>query len=168
MKKTNKVEFTATFFVYAWIIIANIIALNVCKTPTWPMFMVTVFFYWSHGDKKNIPNIAVGGIVGLVCAYLFEILLGAFAPSMGGLPAAYLTLIIILGILILGGTVCPVACNNFAIGYFTIALIDSTLIKPQFTNWLLMFIIGGGILLAGAILAGDLGVKLAMKGEKKD
>jgi hypothetical protein len=71
-------------------------------------------------------------------------------------------ILVILGLLIMGGTVCPLIFNNTAFAYLLTATISIgkfyytpegiQLYAWEIGNNLLVFLIGGGIFLAGCIL----------------
>jgi hypothetical protein len=166
-KKATKPELIVTSCVLLWIFIVNV-ACVIFGITSWPMFFVTIFFFLLGMDKKNIPSIFFGGALGLVLALLLAIGLGVFGGSLG----VFAILIFIeLAIIILGGTVAPVCCNNIAFAYLTAATINlgkavygasGTAIDPlgAMLNNLLVFIVGGAIILGGSLLALGLGMKI--------
>jgi hypothetical protein len=76
---------------------------------------------------------------------------------------------VILGVIILGGTVCPLIFNNAAFTYFVIGSISLgkfyytpdgiQLYSRDIGNNLVVFIVGGGIFLAGCIVIQGLLIK---------
>ena len=69
-------------------------------------------FFALGADKKNIPSIFAGGSLGLLAALGLHAGTFGLAPSLGALGAFSLSIGVVLAVIILGGTVCPVACNN--------------------------------------------------------
>lgn len=167
MKKTNKAELTITSCIFVWILIVNIIA-GALGLVSWPMFFVTIFFFTMGADPKNIPSIFIGGTIGLAFAYLLALGLDKLTPIIG-LYATFLPLItIVLGVIIIGGTVWPVGFNNIAFAYLTVAAINIFELKlSDILNNLVMLYVGGGIILGGVVLMNMLGGKLVAKQEAK-
>jgi hypothetical protein len=166
-KKATKPELIVTSCILLWIFIVNV-ACVILRVNSWPMFFVTIFFFLLGGDKKNIPTIFCGGALGLLLALLLAVGLAAFGEGLG----AFAVIIFIeLAIIILGGTVAPLFCNNIAFAYLTAATIHlgktvyngEALVDPLqglLMNFVVL-IVGGAIILGGSLLAYGIGVKLA-------
>jgi hypothetical protein len=93
-----------------------------------------------------------GGFVGLVLTYALGFGFVVLAPVLGELLAIAILLFIILGVIIVGGAYCPLFLNNAAFAYLTIAAIDLATIGTNFVNYVIVLIIGGGILVGGCLL----------------
>jgi hypothetical protein len=152
---------------------------NTFSTPTWPMFFVTILYFIMGNDPKRIPEILFGGLFGfLMTLLLFWAtwqLMGQSAvfrgePGMLEFKYAFIPVIfVILCLIIMGGTVCPVVCNNAAftyliagsisIGKFFYAPNGIELYTREIGNNVLVFLIGGGIFLIGCILIQKLLIK---------
>ena len=68
------------------LIILIAIAEIVCghfKLPLWSAFMVMIFFFVVHEDKKLIPNIVIGGLFGMANLIIIKAFLGLVAPYVG-------------------------------------------------------------------------------------
>jgi hypothetical protein len=145
---------------------------NMFSTPTWPMFFVTILYFIMGNNAQKIPEILCGGLFGfLMCLLLFWgtwQLMGQTAvfrgePGLLEFKYAFIPVIfVILGLIIMGGTVCPLICNNCAftyliagsisLGKFFYAPNGVELYFREIGNNVLVFLIGGGIFLAGCIL----------------
>lgn len=145
---------------------------NTFSTPTWPMFFVTILYFIMGNDPKRAPEIFFGGLFGfLMTLLLFWTtwqLMGQSAvfrgePGILEFKYAYIPVIfVILGLIIMGGTVCPVICNNasfaylvassISIGKFYYAPNGMELYAREIGNNVLVFLVGGGIFLIGCIL----------------
>jgi hypothetical protein len=145
---------------------------NTFSTPTWPMFFVTILYFIMGNDPKKIPDILLGGLFGfLMTLLLFWAtwqLMGQSAvfrgePGLLEFKYAFIPVIfVILGLIIMGGTICPVVCNNAAftyliagsisIGKFFYAPNGIELYAREIGNNVLVFLIGGGIFLLGCIV----------------
>jgi hypothetical protein len=145
---------------------------NAFSTPTWPMFFVTILYFIMGNDTKRIPEILFGGLFGFLMNLLLFLatwqLMGQSAvfrgePGLLEFKYAFIPVIfVILGVIILGGTVCPVVCNNAAFAYLIAGSISIgkfyytpngiELYAREIGNNVLVFLIGGGIFLLGCIL----------------
>ena len=103
-----------------------------------------------------------GGTLGLLAALGLHAGTFGLAPSLGLLGAFSVSIGIVLAVIILGGTVCPVACNNVAFAYLTVATVNFEAITPAVIGYqMAVFWIGGAIILGGSLAAATLGGKLA-------
>ena len=83
---------------------------------------------------------------------------------MGLLGAIALLLFIILGVIIVGGTVVPVAFNNITFAYLIVATVHlESLTVSSIINNLLVLYIGGAIILAGSIFIAVTATKACAK-----
>lgn len=162
-QKPDRHHLIVTSAVLVWIFIVNVAAVAL-GIAGWPLFFVTIFFFALGADMKNIPSIFVGGTLGLVAALALYMGTFGLASSLGLLGAFSLSIAIVLSVIILGGTVCPVACNNIAFAYLTVATVNFEEITPAIIgSQLIAFWVGGAIILGGSLVAAKLGGKLAAK-----
>ncbi|MDR2448282.1 MAG: hypothetical protein LBD58_13500 [Treponema sp.] len=168
---------------------------NSYSTPTWPMFFVTILYFIMGNNPKKSLEIFCGGLFGFLMALaLFWAtwqLMGQSAvfrgePGLLEFKYAFIPVIfVILGVIILGGTVCPLVFNNAAFTYLIAGSISIgkfyytpngiELYTREIGNNVLVFLIGGGIFLGGCILIQKLliqwltaqAVKAANKAQKK-
>lgn len=162
-KKAKKEEVFVSFFVFLWILFANIAAVAL-QIQSWPMFFVMVFFVIMKSDVKKIPDIFVGGAVGLLAAVGLKYGLSALTPLIGDFGAFILLISVILGVIIIGNNFCPVAFNNIAFGYLAVATIHlEELTFSSVVNNLLVLFIGGGIVIAGAIFITKMCIRFLVK-----
>ena len=140
-QKPSRHQFIVTSCVLVWIFIVNVAAIAL-GIAGWPLFFVTIFFFALGADMKNVPSIFAGGTLGLIAA------LGLHAGTFG-----------------LGGTVCPVACNNVAFAYLTVATVNFEAITPALIGYqMAVFWVGGAIILGGSLAAAAIGGKIAGAG----
>ena len=136
-QKPSRHQFIVTSCVLVWIFIVNVAAIAL-GIAGWPLFFVTIFFFALGADMKNVPSIFAGGTLGLIAA---------------------------LAVIILGGTVCPVACNNVAFAYLTVATVNFEAITPALIGYqMAVFWVGGAIILGGSLAAAAIGGKIAGAG----
>ena len=56
------------------------IVLHELYLPAWPVFVVMLFFFLAHMDRKVAPNIIIGALAGIGCTMLAKPVVGALAP----------------------------------------------------------------------------------------
>lgn len=170
--------------VVAFLICLEIYILSLLELPVWPAAFTLIFFFEGHLAKDNIKNILVGGSVGLVVVQvvlalvpkvtvwllpLFKPDVAALAPDqikaamtvaaghaalMGILCMVFIFLAVFIGLM----ETYHIVFNNYAIGFFTIAMWNMTeflhkVIKFELLPLIGVTIIGGGILIAGTLYA---------------
>ena len=160
-QKPSRHQFIVTACVLVWIFIVNVAAIALGVTG-WPLYFVTIFFFALGADMKNVPSIFAGGTLGLVAALGLHAGTFGLAPSLGLLGAFSVSIAIVLAVIILGGTVCRVACNNVAFAYLTVATVNFEAITPALIGYqMAVFWVGGAIILGGALAAAAIGGKIA-------
>ena len=160
-QKPDRHHFIVTSCVLVWIFIVNVAAIAL-GIAGWPLFFVTIFFFALGADMKNVPSIFAGGTLGLLAALGLHAGTFGLAPALGLLGAFSVSIGIVLAVIILGGTVCPVACNNVAFAYLTVATVNFEAITPALIGYqMAVFWLGGAVILGGALAAARLGGKLA-------
>ena len=149
-QKPSRHQFIVTSCVLVWIFIVNVAAIAL-GIAGWPLFFVTIFFFALGADMKNVPSIFAGGTLGLIAALGLHAGTFGLAPSLGLLGAFSVSIAIVLAVIILGGTVCPVACNNVAFAYLTVATVNFEAITPALIGYqMAVFWVGGAIILGGS------------------
>ena len=162
--KPTRHQVIVTSCVLAWIFLVNVAAVALGITA-WALYFVTIFFFALGADKKNIPSIFAGGSLGLLAALGLHAGTFGLAPSLGALGAFSLSIGVVLAVIILGGTVCPVACNNVAFAYLTVATVNFEAITPAVIGYqMVVFWVGGAIILGGSLAAASIGNKIAAAG----
>ncbi len=153
--KASKEQVMPSIFIFLWIFAINIFsAVCIPGMEPWPMYFVTIFFFVMGGDTKNISTIFGGALTGLILVGVLSKLLIVLTPIMGLLPTVIILLFVVLGLIIVGGNFCPILLNNITFAYLTITTIifDPELILSKVVSWTIMLLIGGGIILGGALL----------------
>ena len=151
--KPTRHQVIVTSCVLAWIFLVNVAAVTLGITA-WALYFVTIFFFALGADKKNIPSIFVGGSLGLLAALGLHAGTFGLAPSLGALGAFSLSIGVVLAVIILGGTVCPL----------TVATVNFESVSLASTGYnLLVLWLGGAVILGGSVVAAGIGEKLAAR-----
>ena len=150
MVKLDKNRLIFGVFLVIFIIITTVIAGHF-KIPLWPAFIVMIFFFETHMNKKKIPNILIGGLFGMANLIIIKYFLQLLAPSLGIKMGVLLYVLIFVYAIITFGEIIPVLLNNYAFMFFTV--VGATYKVPNFNLYLLMAveIIGGALFIAGIL-----------------
>lgn len=84
------------------------------EAPTWPAFMVMIFFFMGDMDKKLIPKIIVGAGVGILLIIPIGILLKVFGPVYGKFQVMLVFTMVFVSAIIVFGEMIPIILNNYA------------------------------------------------------
>ncbi|MDR2833400.1 MAG: hypothetical protein LBV67_06775 [Streptococcaceae bacterium] len=173
-KKADKTEIIINSCVAVFMTIINVAA-SYLGVIGWPMWFVTISFFLMNGDLKKAPHVFVGGTLGIFLSWGLVSGLNFLTPILGPVPAFALLIFIVLFAIIVGGSWVPVAFNNIAFAYLTVATVTLTqkanglALHPTMTNIqvvideLLVLFVGGAIILGGALLFIKIGTKIASK-----
>lgn len=122
------------------------------KVPAWPAFVALVLFFIDHMNVKRVPAILIGALVGIGMVLIAPMAIGLFARALG--PAwgqlAYILLAVYLIVAL--GEMLPLVFNSFAFMYLTISALALEAPNPNPYLWALMAVLGGALLIAGAML----------------
>jgi len=141
------------------------IILGKLKLPSWPAFMVMIFFFEAHMDMKKAPNILVGGLFGIANIILIKMFLDATAASMGLELAMLIYVIVFVYLIVALGEVVPIIFNNYAFMYFLVAAVAAKGPAPNVFAWMEVEVVGGAIFIAAILgimkILGSLAAKKA-------
>ena len=122
------------------------------QVPGWPAFVALVLFFIDHMDVKKVPAILIGALVGIAMILIAPSAIALFARVLG--PAwgqlAYILLAVYLIVAL--GEMLPLMFNSFAFMYLTIAAVALGAPNPNPYVWALVAVLGGAVLIAGAVL----------------
>jgi hypothetical protein len=135
------------------LIVAGEVVFHHFALPAWPAFMVMIFFFVEHMNAKKIPEILVGGAVGIACVILAKFMVGALAPMMGVQIATLVFIVVVVYAIVAFGEVVPVVFNNYAFMYLTVsaAIANANREAANPFLWMAIELVGGGIFIAGII-----------------
>ncbi len=148
------------------LIVAGEVVLHHFELPAWPAFMIMIFFFVEHMNTKKIPEILVGGAVGIACIILAKFMVGALAPMLGVQIATLVFIVVVVYAIVAFGEMVPVVFNNYAFMYLTVSAAIANG-NPEAANpflWMAIELVGGGIFIAGII--GILKIMGAMAAKK--
>ena len=138
----NRLMFGAMLLV---LIALGEIVLHKLNLPTWPVFLIMVFFFLAHMDKKVAPNIIIGAIAGIGCMIIARPIVTAIAPFTG-LPMGRLLYILgVVAAIILFRDMVPMVFNDYFFVYFLISGLASKAYPPRPNPfvWMVVSLVGG-------------------------
>jgi hypothetical protein len=167
MAKFNKERLIFGVFLLVLIIIIDLI-LHHFHLPTWPAFMVMIFFFEAHMDVKKASHIVVGGMVGILCFVLTGLFVKAFAPLIGLMTARLFFICLVVYAIVAFGEILPMVFNNYAFMFYLISGLAATVMDPAPNPWLWigLDVIGGILVILGIVGIGKLMAVLLSPGSK--
>ncbi|HPI94179.1 MAG TPA: DUF1097 family protein [Deltaproteobacteria bacterium] len=134
----------------AFIIVFEIILAQL-NLPPWPAFMVMVFFFVVHEDVRQVPNILIGGLFGIVCIVLSGEFIDLFGPFMGT-EAAKLTFIgLFVYSIVLFKDAIPYVFNSYSFMFFLVSAIAKKGPDPSPYIWMAVELVVGAVFIAGIL-----------------
>ncbi len=152
MGKLTKEQAGLLSSIAGWVIIVNVALLVLGISHGWTLFFANIFFFMLGADIKRWKELLFGGLFGLASAWLFAQAMGILTPVIGVLPAVVLPLALIIFFMIVCGPIFPSICNNVAFGYLTIATINMDTLIADTVPAMIVFVVGGTIMVGGAWL----------------
>jgi hypothetical protein len=113
-----KKVFTKRSILFGFLLVALIIVFEIIMArldlPAWPAFMVMIFFFVTHEDIKQAPNILIGGLAGILCVILIGMFVDALKPVMGLEAAKLLFIGLFVYAIVLLQDAIPYVFNSYA------------------------------------------------------
>ena len=131
------------------------------KLPAWPAFLAMIMFFVEHMNPKKVPEIIVGGVVGIASIILAGIFIKLLAPVVGLELARLLFIVAIVYVIVAFGEMLPVVFNNYLFLYLTVAGVAAMAGNPQPLVWMGIAAVGGGALIASVVGIGRLMMVMA-------
>jgi hypothetical protein len=150
MAKLSKDRLVFGVFLIIVVALGEII-LGKLGLPSWPAFMVMIFFFEAHMDMKKAPNILVGGLFGIANLIIIKIFLEATAPSLGLELAKLIYVLVFVYAIVALGEVVPVLFNNYTFMYFLVAAVAAKAPNPNVFSWMGVEVVGGAIFIAAIL-----------------
>jgi hypothetical protein len=155
MIKFDRQRLIFGLFVLAFIVITELATARL-KLPAWPAYVVWVVFFIEQLNTKKVPHILVGAAVGNGLILLAPLAIGALAPIFGVEWGRIIFILVAVYAIVAFGEVIPLILNNYAFLFFTLGGIALLAPNPNPYVWALMAVGGGGLLIAGSVLAGKI------------
>lgn len=122
--------------------------------PAWPAFVALVLFFLEHMDVQKIPHILVGSLLGVGLLLLAPAGIGALAHVLSPDWARLAYILIAVYLIVALHDLLPMLFNSYAFMYLTVGGVALATPGPNPYAWALMALVGGGVLILGAIVIG--------------
>lgn len=143
------------FGIYLLVLIVAIeLVLHHFHLPTWPVFMVMIFFFESHMNRSRAPHLIIGALVGVAC-YVLTVQFVELAAASLGLQASRLIFICtVVYAIVAFGEILPMVFNNYAFMFYLVSGLAARLQggEPQPLLWMAIIIVGGLAVIASILL----------------
>lgn len=103
------------------LIIAIELLLHHFHLPTWPVFLVMIFFFEAHMDKQRAPHLIMGAVVGIACYVLTVQFVELTGPHIGIATARLVFICLAVYSIVAFGEVLPMVFNNYAFMFFLVS-----------------------------------------------
>lgn len=131
-----------------WILFCNLILQLMDISCGWVIFISNIMLFTMSGDiRKNFVSVELGGLTGLVFAYISISFITVISPVLGQIAGVMVPLSLVLFIIIILGPVKPELLNNTSFAYFTCALI-----QPASFGYILTIYLLGSVLVNGVCI----------------
>jgi hypothetical protein len=124
------------------------------RVPAWPAFIALVLFFLEHMDVKKVPHILVGALVGIGLLLLAPGAIGVLARFLGAQWGELAYILIAVYLIVALHDVLPMFFNSYAFMFLTVGGLALATPAPNPYVWALMALVGGALLIAGAVLIG--------------
>lgn len=148
----SKPNYLLLFCIATWVIVLNIIIIIMQIPAGWTLFFANIFFFQMGADVKNLKSIFCGGTTGLICAWILAMAESVLGSVIGIMPALFIVLALIIYVIIVLGPLVPSCFNNVAFAFLTISTINMNKVASETLSYLVVFIVGGAIMIGGCIL----------------
>lgn len=150
MAKFDRGRFLFGLFLLPVIAIGSSAA-HAINIPPWPAFIVMIFYFMSHMDKKQIPNIIVGSAFGILLIIPLGILIKLFGQSWGiHMVVLFFTILFVFAIIAFGEML-PIILNNYAFAAMLITGVEMTYVVKVHPFKLVAVELAGGLFFVYAI-----------------
>lgn len=148
--------------IFLWIALCNVAvqllhgALDSVGIASWTIFLANVLFFMMENPnmKERYLESVCGGALGLICAAgLVWVKLRLVGAGMAEVPATLIPVVVVLFVTLFLHPVFPYVCNNIALAFFTVALINAKAVYTNLPGHLIGMLLGNAVVNTGVILA---------------
>lgn len=123
------------------------------KFPSWPAFMVMIFFFENHMNIQKVPHILFGGLLGILSIVLIKAFVTIAAPALGVNFAKLIFILAFIYAIVALGDSLPMLFNNYAFMFFLVSGVAAQIsdVKPNPFLWIAIELFMGSLLVAGVL-----------------
>lgn len=149
--KFNRRRLILGLYVLALIVITELVTGHL-ELPAWPAFVAWVLFFGEHMNPKRAPHILIGAAAGIGLVTLAPLVIGVLAHLIGAEWGRLMYILAAVYAIFALGEMIPLLLNNYTFMFFTVAGLALATPHPNPQLWLLMEVVGGGLLIGATIL----------------
>lgn len=147
----NRRRLILGLYVLALIVITDLVT-GYLKLPVWPAFVAWVLFFGEHISPKRSPHILIGAAAGIGLVMLAPIAIGLLAHLIGAEWGRLIYILAAVYAIFAFGEMIPLVLNNYTFMFFTVAGLALAAPNPNPRLWLLVEVVGGGLLIGATIV----------------
>lgn len=135
------------------LIVALELTLHHFHLPVWPAFLVMIFFFEAHMDRRKTPHLLLGGFAGIVCYLLTVEFVRAVGPVTGTAAARLVFICLAVYAIVALGEMLPVVFNNYAFTFFLVSGLAARAedAPPEPWLWIGVELLGGTAVILGVL-----------------
>jgi hypothetical protein len=151
--KFNRRRLILGLYVLALIVITELVT-GYLKLPAWPAFVAWVLFFGEHMNPKRAPHILIGSAAGIGLVMLAPLAIGLLAHLIGVEWGRLIYILAAVYAIFAFGEMIPLVLSNYTFMFFTVAGLALAAPNPNPLLWLLVEVVGGGLLIGATIVVG--------------
>lgn len=149
--KFNRSHLLLGLYVLVFIVITELVTARL-KLPAWPAYVAWILFFGEHLNVKRTPHILLGAAAGIGLVMLAPLVIGALAHPIGAEWARLMYILAAVYAIFAFGEMIPTVLNSCCFMLFTVGGLAMAAPHPNPPLWLLMELVGGGLLIGATIL----------------
>jgi Protein of unknown function (DUF1097) len=151
--KFNRLRLILGLYVIAFIAITEVVTGRLAL-PAWPAFVAWVLFFGEHMNPQRAPHILIGSATGIGLVMLAPIVIGLLAHLIGADWGRLVYILAAVYAIFAFGEMIPLVLSTYTFMFFTVAGLALAAPKPNPLLWLLIEVLGGGLLIGATIVVG--------------
>ena len=151
--KFNRRRLILGLYVLGLIVITELVTGHFAL-PAWPAFVAWVLFFAEHMNPKRAPHVLIGSAAGIGLVILAPIGIGLLAHLIGAEWGRLIYILLAVYAIFAFGEMIPAVLNYYTFMFFTVAGLALAAPNPNPPLWLLMEVVGGGLLIGATIVVG--------------
>jgi hypothetical protein len=151
--KFNRPRLILGLYVLAFIVVTELVTGHL-GLPAWPAFVAWVLFFAEHMNPKRAPHVLIGAAAGIGLVMLAPLVIGLLAHLIGAEWGRLIYILAAVYAIFAFGEMIPLVLNYHTFMFFTVAGLALAAPNPNPQLWLLVEVVGGGLLIGATIVAG--------------
>jgi hypothetical protein len=149
--KFNRRRLILGLYVLAFIVTTELVTGRL-ELPAWPAYAAWILFFGEHMSPRRTPHILIGAAAGIGLVVLAPLVIGVLAHLTGAEWARLIYILVAVYAIFALGEMIPLVLNNYCFMFFTVAGLALATPHPNPQLWLLMEVVGGGLLIGATIV----------------